>query len=580
MIEYFTSSRGGWIAAIAAIMTTLGLIFSPDVRDWFNRRSFKLKFSQVSIQHVLMLVILFIIVIAVALLFLRQVTSTVHGPIASARTAIFSTAWSIFTKSPILGNGKGSMHILPAVEDQLPPGFYLVHAHNLLLEIGAEAGIIGLILVILSIILFLRTFFQAWQGTSKERRYSLAAYGGAIVGFAVHHQVDVPIEAPFNLISFLIIIALVCKLTPQQGKMRIGPRRGMFVLVCLTLVYLIGSSYVLRGSKIYFRGIEAANQKQWEEASELICQANEKNPDFTLYSFQCGQSKAFAYHRSGEEQELNNALLSLEKGLSKDPYWPVHWANLAMLEWEGERGFQAVNHMRQASEAAPRNPLFALNLGWMEEQLGNENEAISAYRQAFQLDPWMARTLFSFATSLRRTIAEEQASYVYDMSDLWRGLAALDEGNPEDARSHFERAIIFEPRNARVYAGLALAYQLLGKMEQAWKNVQIAIFVDSSSPYVLHVAGRIAYQQGREPEAIEYFDRAFSLRQSKSYSVDYYGGVYRRAHLATDLVPQFRRADLTPEMVEDFHLLAEYWAQNGGEEKAADIIDYISREMN
>jgi tetratricopeptide (TPR) repeat protein len=216
----------------------------------------------------------------------------------------------------------------------------------------------------------------------------------------------------------------------------------------------------------------------------------------------------------------------------------------------------------------------------MEEQFGNENEAISAYRQAFQLDPWMTRTLFFFATSLRKTIAEEQASHVYDVSALWKGLVALDEGDPADARSHFERAIIFEPRNERAYASLALAYQLLGDTEQAWKNVQIAIFVDSSSPYVQHIAGRVAYQQGREPEAIEYFDRAFSLIQSKSYSADYYGGVYRRAYLTTDLVPQFRRADLTPGMAEDFHILAEYWVQNGNDEKAAAILDFISREMN
>ena len=580
VIEYFTSSRGGWIAAIAAIITTIGLIFSPNMSNWFNRRSFKLRFSQVSLRRVLVLVILFIITLAVAFLFLQQVTSTEHVPIASARSAIFRTAWNIFARSPILGNGKGSMHVLPVVEDQLPPGFYLVHAHNLLLEIGAEAGIIGLILVILSIILFIQTFFQAWHDTLKERRYSLAAYGGAIVGFAVHHQVDVPMEAPFTLISFLIIIALVCKLSPQQGKMRIESRRGLFVLVCLTLVYLIGSSYVFRGSQEYFQGIEAANQKRWEEASKLICQASVENPELTLYSFQCGQSKAFAYQQSGEEQGLNEAISSLEKGLSKDPYWPVHWANLAMLEWEGGEESQAIHHMRQALEAAPRNPSFALNLGWMEEQLGHENEAISAYRHAFQLDPWMTRTLFSFATSLRKTIAEEQASYVYDTSALWKGLVALDEGNPEDARSHLERAIIFEPRNPRAYASLALAYQLLGDTEQAWKNVQIAIFVDNSSPYALHLAGRIAYQQGRESDAIGYFDRSFSLIQSKSYSEDYYGGVYRRAYLATDLVPQFRRADLTPEMAEDFHILAEHWAQNGDDEKAEEILDFISREMN
>jgi len=92
-----------------------------------------------------------------------------------------------------------------------------------------------------------------------------------------------------------------------------------------------------------------------------------------------------------------------------------------------------------------------------------------------------------------------------------------------------------------------------------------------------HIAGRIAYRQGREIEAINHFDRAFSLILNKTYSSGYYAGVYRRAFLASDLVPQFKRADLTPEMVEDFTILAEHWAHNSNEEKAGMIYDFVSR---
>lgn len=92
-----------------------------------------------------------------------------------------------------------------------------------------------------------------------------------------------------------------------------------------------------------------------------------------------------------------------------------------------------------------------------------------------------------------------------------------------------------------------------------------------------HTICRVAYQQGREIEAINYFDRAFSLILNKTYSSGYYAGVYRRAFLASDLVPQFKRADLTNEMVEDFSMLAEYWIQNGNGEKAVKILDFISQ---
>jgi hypothetical protein len=99
--------------------------------------------------------------------------------------------------------------------------------------------------------------------------------------------------------------------------------------------------------------------------------------------------------------------------------------------------------------------------------------------------------------------------------------------------------------------------------------------IQASYPFQ-HIAGRVAYKQGSELEAIHHFDRAYSLIQNKSYSSGYYAGVYRRIFLASDLVPQFKRADLTPEMVEDFIILVEYWAQNGNEEKAGKIFNFIS----
>ncbi|MEJ2608046.1 MAG: O-antigen ligase family protein, partial [Anaerolineales bacterium] len=209
IVEYFTSSRGGWLAAISAVATTSLLLLAPVLKrgkdaglsmlkDWFSSR-----------LRLLSVLALSIIVVIMGRVFLGQLRSTSHAPIASARTEIWNTAWQIFRESPILGNGAGSMHILPVVVDQLPPGFYLVHAHNVLLQVAAENGVIGVLLLLVAAGFGLAAFFHAWRRTEGRTRINLAAYAGVLVGVGVHNLVDVAFEAPIYILATGVFLALV-----------------------------------------------------------------------------------------------------------------------------------------------------------------------------------------------------------------------------------------------------------------------------------------------------------------------------------------------------------------------------------
>ncbi len=63
------------------------------------------------------------------------------------------------------------------------------------------------------------------------------------------------------------------------------------------------------------------------------------------------------------------------KALEKDPYWYVHWANLASYEWQLGQREAAVEHMQQAAEMAPTRPFIQVNLAWMQEQMGDTRQA-------------------------------------------------------------------------------------------------------------------------------------------------------------------------------------------------------------
>jgi Tfp pilus assembly protein PilF len=75
------------------------------------------------------------------------------------------------------------------------------------------------------------------------------------------------------------------------------------------------------------------------------------------------------------------------------------------------------------------------------------------------------------------------------------------QGKFQEAKAKFEGALAINPQMSLVYAGLAHVEQRLGKSDEAWHYMLIAIFIDSSNPEFHIIAGNIAYEQGRKEQA-------------------------------------------------------------------------------
>ncbi|MEA1978385.1 MAG: O-antigen ligase family protein, partial [Chloroflexota bacterium] len=147
-VEFFTSSRAGWLALFMGCGTTLILYGLPILKRGRTEILRLINFMKTA-KGVFLAVIFLAGFIILGFIFVWQATVTGHAPVFSARAGIWSVAWNIFRTAPILGYGPGSFHVLSAVETQIPPGFYLVHAHNLILQVAAEGGIVGIMLLTL-----------------------------------------------------------------------------------------------------------------------------------------------------------------------------------------------------------------------------------------------------------------------------------------------------------------------------------------------------------------------------------------------------------------------------------------------
>ena len=578
IVEFFTSSRAGWLALFVGCGTTLMLFGLPILKRGRTELLRLISFLKTA-KGVLLVVLILAGAISFGFIFLWQANVTGHAPISSARLGIWAIGWNIFRTAPILGYGPGSFHVLSAVETQIPPGFYLVHAHNLFLQVAAEGGIVGILILALIAGFGFHAFIRAWRKASSSRRNRLAAYAGTTVAMVVHHLFDFAFEAPLYTISFLIIAALAVY-DVRENSFTLSPRKwGIPILFALVAVYLLGSIYTLRDSNLYFNGVQLARDNQWEEGAGLICQAADGNIEQSLYDFQCGLAEATFAMRQEENNRVASAAFHISRGLDHDPFWPVHWANLASLEWSLGHHSKGLELMEKAVDLAPRNSTFAMNLGLMYEQTGNTGAAQSAYRQAILMDPWLIGTITDKRLIGTDTLIQEIMRY-RSWSNPAVGWSELTKGHYKDAEYYFKLAIEVNPRNTAAYSGLALVYLKSTDLSNAERMAKLALLINTSSPRAHLAAGLVALEMGNEVSAMDHFMQMFSLISTHNGSSSYYESTYFRTYLPFDLVPQMHQALVSEEILEALELLMDHLEEFGEENDAHEIRNWINHQIN
>ena len=581
-VEFFTSSRAGWLALFMGCGTTLILFGLPILKRGRTEILRLINFLKTA-KGVLLVVIFLGGFITLGFIFVWQATVTGHAPVFSARAGIWSVAWNIFKTAPILGYGPGSFHVLSAVETQIPPGFYLVHAHNLFLQVAAEGGIVGIMLLALIAFVGCRDFLRAWKIASNSQKNRLAAYGGAAIGMVVHHMFDLAFESPLYTISFLIIAALAVY-DVRENSLTLSPRKwGIPILSALIAVYMIGSIYTLRGSSLYFQGVQLAQDNQWEEGTAKICQAADGNIQLTLFDFQCGLAEATMAMLQDENSLYDSAAFHLSRGLDHDPFWPVHWANLATLEWSMGHHSKGLELMEKAVDLAPRNSIFAMNLGWMYAQTGNTDAARSIYRETILLNPWLIGTATNNINVDKILDIDELADEI-ERSDTrtnfsWRGWRALSDGRIDDAKNYFASTLLANPRSVDAYSGLALAYLESNDLSNAERMAKLALLINTSSPRAHLSAGQVALDKGDEQQAIDHFSQIFNLISTNNQSSAYYSSAYFRTYLPFDRVPQMHQTLVSEEILEALELLVDLLQDLGEEDDSQEVLIWINNQI-
>ncbi|GAB4508907.1 MAG: hypothetical protein OHK0046_02770 [Anaerolineae bacterium] len=480
------------VAFIWLVLQSWGISSARQLRTWWLVQSHP-------VRVVMNLVMLVVAVLLTGTVFvLIQRTFVDSGGDLRLRQGIYGSALTAFAEQPITGHGLftfgqqlGRLQSQPADQPHS-------HAHNILLHIAAELGLVGLAALAVTLVVLGMVILRNWRTTPQREKPLLAGVLAALSGFAVAHQFDVLSMMP--VIALVGLIMLVIATAPHEPQplqaqwRRIGHPVGMASLWVLLLIsgFWSTSIYAQYNQAIRYGVLESA----FREGAERLQPVVEADPALALYHSQQGYLYAVAA-AEGDDSALPLGIAAYERYLELEPYDSIAMTNLAALYWQAGEMQTAIALMERALFYAPNAWQYLAVLGEYAEAAGELELATRTYkswlRNSYNLmDPRWQETDFrqQLASAIKpRGIAglilaldanametEEEAAYLWENSDL--------EGE-QSARRYVLR-LIFEQQTGistadSQQAQLSQAQSLaMGALDNAWVEVGRAAVLEAA----------------------------------------------------------------------------------------------------
>jgi len=215
------------------------------------------------------------------------------------RTYAWSYAWQMFRENPLTGHGQGGFvlagdsHVVDDVLDD-PRVFTtrIAHVHNEWLEVMADLGLIGIVLVTAVIVLTLRAGMIALAALPPPGiRWALLGLMGALIGLVVEECFSVGLRVSGVPTVFFTVIGLIwaisaygmCGLPHHLSKTRKRCLATTVIGGVLGFLTLATVQQDFRSARSAFRASSAFFTGDYDQAIELASAApNQLNPQRAL----------------------------------------------------------------------------------------------------------------------------------------------------------------------------------------------------------------------------------------------------------------------------------------------------------
>lgn len=189
--------------------------------------------------------------------------------------------------------------------------------------------------------------------------------------------------------------------------------------------------------------------------------------------------RALDWHQAGE---LARAEQGYRQILAQQPEHADALHFLGLIEHQLGRHAHAVQLMRRAIEVNPAPAHYHANLGEVYRALNEPWLAESAYREALVRDPSLAEAAGNLGLLLQARGDRQAARQCYEnvlrfmpesipaLSNL--ATLALEDDRPAESVAYLQRALALAPCMPELLGNLALAYRMIGRLDDAHQLLQ------------------------------------------------------------------------------------------------------------
>lgn len=371
---FLTYSRGGWIS--------LGLVFLVLIIGYLYKKK-PLVLANLLVIAVLVISTTFVMVRVESMTAKSDSSYSaleVSGAVTSAqgRFLLWRGTSQIIKAHPLMGIGVGAF--ASAYPFYQYGGLYSKHAHSAYLEIFAEMGIFGFILILIVFFLIFRKGLKLVK--HKEGVYGELAIGllAGASGFMFHSIIDFHWSMASAGILFWGIAALIfVSEDMSQGDQKESVRNKLIKLdkdlrppwhllaSAVALVFIFGLSLAAYALSLDNRAKRDYQHKEIDSAVRLLekaIQYNPINPDHQNHLARLYFEKAAISGSSKPDRLLLSKAIKREReAVRLRPYWADYHGKLGFLYfYEGNNG-EAIKYFKKAEELYPKKPLFRVLTG-------------------------------------------------------------------------------------------------------------------------------------------------------------------------------------------------------------------------
>jgi O-antigen ligase len=289
MLLFFTDSRGGLVGAALGLVSFVMLVLLS--RNLLSPVQLSILWqAQSTLRRALAVGLILLVMSGSAVVALRLIRSLSEGGrTLELRTYIFDAAFTMFREKPITGYGLFAYGREQLRLASTPPLTSHTNAHNLVLNVAAEMGILGLLALVVTFILIIRAIYRNWQTATFKERLLLSGTIASAVSLTTHHMIDLPaVGTPLIFIAGMIVVAV--SITPFN-TLAVQVKRpqvhlALSCLVCFMVLAVGWWNNTLYAD--YVNILSQTTQANYAESAQRLDVLRQRDPRMPIYDLYRG----------------------------------------------------------------------------------------------------------------------------------------------------------------------------------------------------------------------------------------------------------------------------------------------------